>query len=102
MAIHNKSRCAVPALKSKVFHKSLLDRGISSPSMVVTFFPSLQQQALNMISSASPSTLTVHAPQSPFKQPGFAPVRPKLILDAYKSVSADRTVTDRFHHLCLS
>lgn len=70
MAVHDKTRRAAAALKSKMTDKG--DRCVLQP--------------FNWHSAASMRhdfigrlfTLTVQAPQSPFKQPGFAPVNPSL------------------------
>src|SRR5699024_12620305 len=40
-----------------------------------------------------PSTSAVHAPQSPFSQPGFDPVSPRLFLNVLSKVSVGLTWT---------
>ena len=95
MTVHNKTRSTIAALEGKIFNKCLLNGGVLQPFNCVIFFPAASTASIKHDFIGQPSTFTVQAPQSPFKQPGFAPVKPSFFLNVNKSVSPDLTVTVR-------
>src|SRR5215813_4029051 len=50
-----------------------------SPSIVMTFFPATRASGVTHERTASPSTITVHAPQWAIPHPNFVPVRPSRV-----------------------
>src|SRR5581483_6732686 len=67
----------------------------SRPSMVVTSCPAQSTASLRQAYSARPSTITVHAPQSPMSHDFLVPVRPRSKRSASTSVRRGSTLSGR-------
>src|SRR5580700_7440243 len=96
-----KPHCSEPKCSNN-FCNGWRCSAVASPSIVRISRPSTWPTSIRQEFTGLPSTITVHAPQSPTSQPSFAPVRLNWSRNSRSSVVSGATLALRVSPLSLS